>query len=237
MTSLSRHKHVALGLTIGLSLLVHGWALLRPMAINTSIGDPSATSLKISIAAPQGDASTPEAVSRREMPNIARPVATSVMEASALAASSARAIPLSPQGAVHKAISKTPLEKAISIAPTAQASAPVQQPGASDPTRERSQESTAHAMLARIKTDLARHFHYPRIARQRGWEGEVILGFVLNPDGRIDTIKITKSSGFYLLDQAACKSLQQVRQLQLADLQPGSARHLQLPVIYRLTDS
>lgn len=92
-------------------------------------------------------------------------------------------------------------------------------------------------VLAVIKTDLARHFNYPRIARQRGWEGEVILAFILKPNGNIETIEIHKSSGHAILDRSAQTALTKVPSIALGDLELVSARRLQLPVHYRLGES
>jgi len=44
---------------------------------------------------------------------------------------------------------------------------------------------------------------YPRIARLRGYQGTVILNVLVQKDGTVSQIKINKSSGYWMLDQAA----------------------------------
>jgi protein TonB len=86
------------------------------------------------------------------------------------------------------------------------------------------------AVLALIRTDFARHFSYPRLARLRGWEGEVRLGFTVDGSGRITDIRIARSSGYPTLDNAARDALERVRRV-TAPLRPTV---LELPVLYQL---
>jgi len=44
---------------------------------------------------------------------------------------------------------------------------------------------------------------YPRRAKRRRWEGNVLIQFELTPDGIINKLKIAESSGRNILDQAA----------------------------------
>ncbi|WJW75152.1 TonB family protein [Thiohalobacter sp. IOR34] len=92
-------------------------------------------------------------------------------------------------------------------------------------------------LLAEVRLALARHFRYPPLARRRGWEGEVRLGFTLNPDGRIEDVRVTRSSGYRLLDRSAREALSRVGRVSLAAWRLGAARELELPVQYRLTGS
>jgi protein TonB len=50
---------------------------------------------------------------------------------------------------------------------------------------------------------------YPRIARIRGYQGIVLLDVLVNKDGKVDDLKIFKSSGYPLLDRAAISSVKQ----------------------------
>lgn len=96
-----------------------------------------------------------------------------------------------------------------------------------------SEQNRSH-ILAGLRRDFDKHFHYPRLARKRGWEGEVVIGFIVNPAGRIDEARILRSSGHTVLDKAAIQSFLKVKRLS-ADLLPGDLPlNLELPVIYRL---
>ncbi len=68
---------------------------------------------------------------------------------------------------------------------------------------------------------------YPPLAIERAQEGLVVLGVVINPDGRPSEVRIQKSSGYALLDHAARKGISRWR------FEP--ARLLNRPVASRLT--
>ncbi len=92
----------------------------------------------------------------------------------------------------------------------------------------------ARRARAEISTSLAEHFRYPRIARQRGWEGDVVLRFEITASGHIRGVAIAESSGRRMLDEAAREALRAV------DTVPEIGRHLsaplelEMPVRYRL---
>lgn len=48
---------------------------------------------------------------------------------------------------------------------------------------------------------------YPRVAREAGWEGTVILRITVEPTGRASAVEIRKSSGYPILDQAAVEAV------------------------------
>jgi periplasmic protein TonB len=48
--------------------------------------------------------------------------------------------------------------------------------------------------------------HYPRIARQRGWEGVVVLAIEVNELGCPNTVTVKRSSGHAPLDEAAMEA-------------------------------
>jgi protein TonB len=50
---------------------------------------------------------------------------------------------------------------------------------------------------------------YPRIARIRGFQGNVLLDVLVNADGTVDDIKIFKSSGYPILDRSAESTVRQ----------------------------
>jgi protein TonB len=87
---------------------------------------------------------------------------------------------------------------------------------------------------ARLNTDLRQHPGnvppvYPAVARQSGWEGTVDLSYNVSPDGRVENIKITKSSGYQILDREAYRAISRYRYL------PGQQGQTYHPVIFRLT--
>jgi protein TonB len=44
---------------------------------------------------------------------------------------------------------------------------------------------------------------YPRVARRRGWQGEVLLRVQVTPSGHVVDVQLEKSSGYHLLDDTA----------------------------------
>lgn len=116
-----------------------------------------------------------------------------------------------------------PVSQVVSSTPTAITSPPA-------PSISHAQRDT---FLWQIKTALARHFQYPRLAQRKGWQGEVTLVFTLERDGQIMNARIANSSGYSMLDRAALASLNKVGRITSL---PTQALTLQLPVIYRLQE-
>ncbi len=93
----------------------------------------------------------------------------------------------------------------------------------------------AERVRADVAAELAKHFRYPRLARSRGWEGQVVLTFRVQPDGRLTDIRVEKSSGRAILDEAALQALRSVERIPgVAERATGSTISLTLPVTYRL---
>ncbi|MCC7404515.1 MAG: energy transducer TonB [Bdellovibrionales bacterium] len=87
---------------------------------------------------------------------------------------------------------------------------------------------------ARLNTDLRQHPGnvppvYPAVARQSGWEGTVSLSYNVSSEGRVENIRITKSSGYQILDREAYRAISRYRYL------PGQQGQTYHPVIFRLT--
>lgn len=84
----------------------------------------------------------------------------------------------------------------------------------------------------------ARRFkRYPPLARQRGWEGVVVVLVSTVASGLVPQVSLSQSSGFELLDQEA---LELVSQAAHTATVPESLRNRQfgltLPIHYRLDD-
>ncbi len=131
------------------------------------------------------------------------------------------------------------------LAPAPSATAPAPRAGIPDePIEAGNPASTAGAatpVQARVQalllTDLARHFEYPSLARRRGWQGTVLLSITVKPDGVLEHVRISQSSGYEVLDRSAVDAIQRVGQLAHAGRWlPVHDLELSLPVVYRLTD-
>lgn len=62
-----------------------------------------------------------------------------------------------------------------------------------------------------LRKEIERHKHYPTQAKRMIQEGDVGLSFLLNNHGVISDIKVTQSSGFSSLDNAALKAIKRVK--------------------------
>ena len=92
-------------------------------------------------------------------------------------------------------------------------------------------------ILSQIRRDLTQYFYYPPLARRKGLQGTVLLGFGISGQGAIHNIRVVKSSGYAILDLAAQDAMQQLEKLSwYAATLHGKAMDLELPVIFRLTE-
>jgi len=93
-------------------------------------------------------------------------------------------------------------------------------------------------LRGQLHENLVRHFHYPRLARKRGWQGEALLTLEIESDGAISRILITKSTGYSLLDDTAIKTVRKIGNIkEMGQWLNGRSIEMELPVIYRLTSS
>ena len=89
------------------------------------------------------------------------------------------------------------------------------------------------ALAHHLQQALTRHFNYPLLARRRGWQGEVLVSFTLESNGKIAEIHIARGSGHKLLDRAALTILSKIGRIEGA---PQYSHTFELPIIYRLQD-
>lgn len=72
--------------------------------------------------------------------------------------------------------------------------------------------ATARLEKPRLVTDLSRlRKQYPAAARRNGWEGTVVVALEIDADGRLAEVRIHKSSGYRVLDEAAVKMIRSAR--------------------------
>ena len=75
---------------------------------------------------------------------------------------------------------------------------------------------------------------YPRVAKEEGWEGIVLLRVLVHTSGRPGTITIQKSSGHKILDDAAIEA---IRQWRFAPAKDGNfiiEKHVDVPLKFGL---
>lgn len=82
-------------------------------------------------------------------------------------------------------------------------------PGASAGRPKLLRDSTAEAgsVRSRVRAGNNPRPEYPRAAREAGWEGTVVLHVLVLPDGTAGSVTLQKTSGHFLLDEAALSAV------------------------------
>jgi protein TonB len=93
------------------------------------------------------------------------------------------------------------------------------------------EESFLTERLSAISNIVQRRINYPPIARRMGWEGRVLIGFVLEPNGDIRDLKVLKSCGYEVLDKEA---LDAIRRSYKDFPKPPVSVVVKLPINFRL---
>nr|VFK21327.1 MAG: protein TonB [Candidatus Kentron sp. LPFa] len=127
----------------------------------------------------------------------------------------------------HKASDKAFPEKAIPMPDGARQASRSNAGGASSLDPE---------ALAWIMARLGKVLVYPRQARRRGWEGEVLVGFEFAGSKQIRKIRLARGSGYPVLDRAAIKALGKLGAI--PDRHKGTTYrdiNVTIPVVFRLT--
>ena len=59
----------------------------------------------------------------------------------------------------------------------------------------------------KVRQRISEAKYYPRLARRRGMEGQPIIQFTIDKQGRVTQVKLDESSGYNLLDKAALEAV------------------------------
>jgi periplasmic protein TonB len=93
-------------------------------------------------------------------------------------------------------------------------------------------------LLGRLHTELSRYLAYPPQARERGWEGTVVLRVVIAPDGELLDTQLATSSGYAAFDEASINGVRRLHRLRLDPAyRPDRIIEVLLPIEFRLTDN
>lgn len=95
---------------------------------------------------------------------------------------------------------------------------------------ESARTSYLNEHFAYIRNKILRNVIYPDAARRMGWQGKVILSFVIRADGSVRSFRIIQSSGFMMLDRKAVETVQEAAPFP----RPPVEAQLVIPIIYRL---
>jgi protein TonB len=84
--------------------------------------------------------------------------------------------------------------------------------------------------FAFIRDKILQNVVYPPLARRLGWQGKVVLSFVINPNGTIKETQVAQGSGHEVLDQNALEALKG----SVPFPQPPVEARITIPIVYRL---
>ncbi|WP_321276064.1 energy transducer TonB [Thiomicrorhabdus indica] len=99
--------------------------------------------------------------------------------------------------------------------------------------------SAEQAYLSELRRQIMRYAQdsYPRRAKRRHWEGEVVVSFVLNRDGTISNVTLVNSSQREILDKAALSIFTEQMKKRFKAFPPEIQRqnwNISVPVNYHL---
>jgi len=93
---------------------------------------------------------------------------------------------------------------------------------------EKSRYLKAH--FSYIKDLIHKHLIYPALAKKMGWEGKVIVSFIISSGGNAKDITLSKSSGYEILDDNALRAVRMATPFP----KPPVEAQIIVPVLYRL---
>ena len=86
-----------------------------------------------------------------------------------------------------------------------------------------------------LKGWLQKNMHYPRAARLAGQEGEVVVRFIIDRNGKVQSIKLESRSGFSLLDREAKEMIERGDPFPaMPEEMPGQALEVRVPVSFHV---
>jgi len=103
-------------------------------------------------------------------------------------------------------------------------------------SNDKSKSAPVNHLRAQLRSQLARHFIYPRLARRMGWEGQVGLELHIEEDGSLHKIRVVRSSGYKVLDENARSTLNSIGRITVASNMIIDPVDTEIEVQYRLTE-
>src|SRR5262249_40611526 len=86
------------------------------------------------------------------------------------------------------------------------------------PTPPQQKRGDENAAILRFQQDMVRivgkvvsERDYPRLARDRGWQGSTMVRVEIGPDGLLRGVVVTRSSGFSVLDDRAVSKIREIK--------------------------
>jgi protein TonB len=84
--------------------------------------------------------------------------------------------------------------------------------------------------FAYIREKILRNIRYPAQARRLGWQGKVLVSFIINLNGTIKEAKVMQSSGYELLDRTTLETVKESEPFP----RPPIEAQIVLPIVFHL---
>lgn len=84
--------------------------------------------------------------------------------------------------------------------------------------------------FAYIRDKILRNVSYPDAARRMGWQGKVVLSFIIKANGYVVDFNVIQSSGFKMLDNKAIETVKETAPFP----KPPDEAYIVIPITYRL---
>ncbi|MGD9715953.1 MAG: energy transducer TonB [Sulfuricurvum sp.] len=196
------HRFRSFGASLAIHLLIAaaGWGAYqifqKPPLTETRLA------VTLSSYAPIQSAETPPADPQTPLPPQPKRKETATVPAQPIAKPAIATKPVSATvPAVSKPLQPTPL--AVPAPAPLVAPAPRQEIKAAPPPPP-AEEKYEEENIAKIRSILAERLKYPKNALRLKQQGEVKVSFTLTPAREVGSVSVTQSSGFEMLDDAAC---------------------------------
>ena len=98
-------------------------------------------------------------------------------------------------------------------------------------TKKTMEQHYVRAHFVYIKKIIEKNISYPPMARKMGWQGKVLVSFIVCKDGKVENLQVVQSSGHSQLDRNALETVKQVGPFP----SPPVRVKLVLPVTYTIS--
>ena len=104
--------------------------------------------------------------------------------------------------------------------------------GAEEPGETRAKTRGRYLVrnYAYIRGAIQQGIAYPAVARKMGWEGKVVVAFLVLSDGSVRDVRVVQGSGHSALDRGAVEAVRKAAPFP----RPPAEAEIITPVVYRL---
>jgi protein TonB len=215
-----QHPHNRIIWAVGLSILLHGMALLLiPRLKIDEVKQPE--TLTVELATPQvATPASEEAPAEPEPPSPPEPpkpvTKTKPVVKSVTQPSLEKAPPPTEATEISQPVITAPKTEAPAIVSAPAAPTAPSEPAVSAPKPGPSQRDLDNARNLygnMLSNAISKYKQYPRVAQIRGWEGQVDLEIEIDSNGNVLATRILQSSGHEILDKQALEMVKKASPL------------------------